>query len=286
LTVSGVLDSTGSQDDQILFTRLDTAQSLLGKQGRVSMAEVAALCAGCPVEEMVRQISEVIPGANVMAIKQVVQGRMETLEHFRKAAYALSAVVALVGALVVLVTMMGSVRERTSEIGIFRAIGYRKSHVMKIILLEAGIISVLAGILGYLLGLGATKVALPFFSGGHGVAVPLDPVLAGGAFALAMILGLAASVYPALLADEPTGNLDTKTTREIRELLRTLNSGGMTILMVTHNPECAQYARRILRLSDGLLVEEEETQKGGEGYPARGDQKGIPFPEAAAFSRI
>jgi putative ABC transport system permease protein len=200
LTVSGVLDSTGSQDDQILFTRLDTAQSLLGMQGRVSMAEVAALCAGCPVEEMVRQVSEVIPGANVMAIKQVVQGRMETLEHFRKGAYALSAVVALVGALVVLVTMMGSVRERTSEIGIFRAIGYRKSHVMKIILLEAGIISVLAGILGYLVGLGATKIALPFFSGSHGVEVPLHPVLAGGAFALAMVLGLAASVYPALLA--------------------------------------------------------------------------------------
>jgi len=200
MTVSGVLDSTGSQDDQILFTRLDTAQTLLGKQGRISMAEVAALCAGCPVEEMVRQISEVIPGAKVMAIKQVVQGRVETLAYFQKAAYALSAVVALVGALVVLVTMMSSVRERTAEIGIFRAIGFRRSHIMSIILLEAAMISALAGVLGYLLGLGATKVALPFFSGGHGVAVPLDPVLAGGAFALSMGLGLAASVYPALLA--------------------------------------------------------------------------------------
>jgi putative ABC transport system permease protein len=197
LTVSGLLDSTGSQDDQILFTRLDTAQSLLGKQGRVSMAEVAALCAGCPVEEMVRQISEVIPGANVMAIKQVVQGRMETLEHFRKAAYALSTVVALVGALVVLVTLMGSVRERTAEIGIFRAIGFRSSHVMRIILLEAGIVSVGSGLLGYAVGLGAAWIALPFFSAGHHVAIPLDPLLAAGALAMAIILGLAASYYPA-----------------------------------------------------------------------------------------
>ena len=62
---------------------------------------------------------------------------------------------------------------------------------------------------------------------------------------------------PILLADEPTGNLDTKTTREMMNLLKELNSDGMTIIMVTHNPECAQYARRILRLSDGLLVEEE-----------------------------
>ena len=63
---------------------------------------------------------------------------------------------------------------------------------------------------------------------------------------------------PILLADEPTGNLDTKNTREMMNLLQELNSDGMTIIMVTHNPECARYARRILRLSDGLLVEEDK----------------------------
>jgi len=200
LIVSGVLESTGSQDDQILISRLDTAQGILGKEGRISMAEVAALCAGCPIEEMVRQISEVLPGANVMAIKQVVMSRLESLDHFRKAAYILSAVVALVGSLVVLVTMMASVRERTAEIGIFRAIGFRRNHVMGIILLEAGILSTLAGVLGYLLGLGAAMVALPFFTASHGVAMVIDPALAGGAIALALVLGLAASIYPAILA--------------------------------------------------------------------------------------
>jgi putative ABC transport system permease protein len=205
LVVSGILEATGSQDDHILFTHLATAQSILHKEGRISLAEVAALCSGCPIEEMVKQISEILPGANVMAIKQVVEGRMETLNHFRKASYGLSAIVALVGALVVLVTMMGSVRERTAEIGIFRAIGFRSSHIMKIILLEAGIVSVLAGVLGYLLGLGATKIALLFFAAegahaGHGIAVPFNPWLAGAALALAIILGLAASYYPARLA--------------------------------------------------------------------------------------
>ena len=62
---------------------------------------------------------------------------------------------------------------------------------------------------------------------------------------------------PILLADEPTGNLDTKNTREMMNLLQQLNADGMTIIMVTHNPDCARYARRILRLSDGLLEEEE-----------------------------
>jgi putative ABC transport system ATP-binding protein len=61
---------------------------------------------------------------------------------------------------------------------------------------------------------------------------------------------------PILLADEPTGNLDTKTTREVMNLLKELNSDGMTIIMVTHNHECAQYAGRILQLLDGILMEE------------------------------
>ncbi len=64
-----------------------------------------------------------------------------------------------------------------------------------------------------------------------------------------------------LLADEPTGNLDTKTSRSIMELFQSLNSEGMTIVMVTHSPESAQCARRILFVSDGLLVREDEAMK-------------------------
>ena len=60
---------------------------------------------------------------------------------------------------------------------------------------------------------------------------------------------------PILLADEPTGNLDTKTTGEVMQLLQSLNAGGTTIIMVTHSHECAGYARRIIQVSDGKLVE-------------------------------
>jgi putative ABC transport system ATP-binding protein len=59
---------------------------------------------------------------------------------------------------------------------------------------------------------------------------------------------------PILLADEPTGNLDTKTSGEIVDLLHRLNEQGMTIIMVTHNPECANSAKRRLMISDGMLV--------------------------------
>jgi putative ABC transport system ATP-binding protein len=62
---------------------------------------------------------------------------------------------------------------------------------------------------------------------------------------------------PVLLADEPTGNLDSKTSSEIMGLLKKLNSEGMTIIMVTHSEESAKSAGRILRIADGLLVDEE-----------------------------
>ena len=60
-----------------------------------------------------------------------------------------------------------------------------------------------------------------------------------------------------LLADEPTGNLDTKTSREIIDLFHKLNHTGITIVMVTHNPECAKEANRVLCVSDGLIMEQE-----------------------------
>ncbi len=200
LVVSGVLQSTGSQDDQLVFARLSTAQSIFGKSGRVSMAEVAALCKDCPIEAMVKQISDVLPGAKVMAIQQVVKSRMEALAHFKKFSYGISGVILLIGSLVVLVTMMGSVRERTDEIGIFRAIGFRKCHIMKIIFMEAAIVSGLAGISGYFLGFGATKAALAVFSASHSGNVPFSFELAGAAVIIALAVGLISSAYPAFMA--------------------------------------------------------------------------------------
>jgi putative ABC transport system ATP-binding protein len=56
-----------------------------------------------------------------------------------------------------------------------------------------------------------------------------------------------------LLADEPTGNLDSATGAEIMELFAELHRSGNTIVLVTHETEMAQHARRIIRLRDGLI---------------------------------
>jgi len=58
-----------------------------------------------------------------------------------------------------------------------------------------------------------------------------------------------------ILADEPTGNIDTKNGKEVMELLSELNEAGTTIVMVTHNQRDASYAHRIINMLDGFLVE-------------------------------
>ncbi len=60
-----------------------------------------------------------------------------------------------------------------------------------------------------------------------------------------------------LLADEPTGNLDSRTTLEIMTLFQRLNEQGITIVMVTHEDDVASYTRRIVTLRDGLIVNDE-----------------------------
>lgn len=57
-----------------------------------------------------------------------------------------------------------------------------------------------------------------------------------------------------LLADEPTGNLDSKTSEEVMSLFRELNDSGQTVVMVTHNPENGRYADRTITLRDGMVV--------------------------------
>src|SRR5262249_48129800 len=59
-----------------------------------------------------------------------------------------------------------------------------------------------------------------------------------------------------LLADEPTGNLDSRTAQEIMALFRQLNAEGHTLIIVTHDPGIASHCRRVIRLHDGRIIED------------------------------
>ncbi|HYA92540.1 MAG TPA: ABC transporter permease [Thermodesulfobacteriota bacterium] len=200
--ISGVLDETGSQDDFLILGDLAFVQEAMKKPGILSLIEVSAFCNTCPIEEIVKQISQKLPYAKVTAIKQTLQTKMEALDHFKKFSVGISIIILLIGSLIVFTNMMASVNERKREIGIFRAIGFRKSHVVRIIFLEALIVGFIAGIVGYLLGLGASQVIGPMITGMKGEALVIDPWLAIGAIFLSSLIGILSSAYPAIHASK------------------------------------------------------------------------------------
>lgn len=201
--VAAVLHETGGSEDGMIMADLAQVQAMLGKPNRLSMIEVSAYCLTCPIEEITAQIRSVLPGAKVTALKQAAKAREENLTRFNNFAYSVAAIVLIIGALVVGVTMMGSVAERVREIGVFRAVGYRRSHIMSIFLTEAGLLGVGGGLLGYGLGFAATALF------GQAIAqmqvrVGVNPWVVLGSGVLSGVLAVLASLYPAWRA----ANLD------------------------------------------------------------------------------
>ncbi|MBD2845847.1 ABC transporter ATP-binding protein [Paenibacillus sp. IB182496] len=84
----------------------------------------------------------------------------------------------------------------------------------------------------------------------------LPSQLSGGQQQRVAIARALAGQPPLLLADEPTGALDSRTSREVMALLQELGGEGNTIVLITHDPAVAAQARRVVRISDGRLTEE------------------------------
>jgi len=195
-TVNAILQPTGASEDTAIIADLHESQKVLEKEGKISMVEIAAFCRGCPIDELTLQIAEKFPDAKVTALKQAVMSKMQSIELFKSFSLGISVLVIFIGSLLVFVTMMGSVSERTREIGIFRAIGFRRGHVMQIILLEALIVGLVGGFLGFFGGNTIAWATLPFVLDG-GVFAGINISLGVISLLLSVSLSLAASLYPA-----------------------------------------------------------------------------------------
>ena len=197
--IVGVIAANGSLDDQAVLADLGVAQQALGKPDAVTMIEVSALCRGCPIEDMVSQMAAVLPHARVAPIRQAVAARERAVLQFSRFAYAVSGIVLLVGTVVVLTTMMASVAERTQEIGILRAVGYRRTQVARVILFEALAVNLAGGIAGWLVGFAASRALAPAMAQ-LTTPIPVDFSLGAAAIVTALVLGAAGGSYPAIRA--------------------------------------------------------------------------------------
>jgi putative ABC transport system permease protein len=140
-----------------------------------------------------------LPHAKVSAIQQAVKARTEMVSRLTRFSATVAAVVLLIGSLLIFTTMMGSVVERTKEIGVLRAIGFRREHIIKSLILEVAIISIVGGLLGWASGLAACRVVLPYFSevgvGSEGSLILLVATVSG-----AVLIGTLSSIYPVMRA--------------------------------------------------------------------------------------
>lgn len=194
--VTATLAQTGTQEDDLIYLDLATAQRLWDRSDELSLIEVSAWCSTCPIEDINAQIAVALPGARVSALLKAVESRSLLIDQFRLFSAVLSGLMILVGCLIVLSSTLAGVRDRRGEIGIFRAIGYRRRHIFTVILTE----NLALALLGASVGLALAAVAAgPLAQSVAGVRVALAPSPATLAMALGASLGVVflASLYPA-----------------------------------------------------------------------------------------
>jgi putative ABC transport system permease protein len=150
--VAGVIEPTGSDDDSVLFADMRFAQAVFGQADHVSFVEVAALCAGCPIEDIVAQLTEKLPDTEIQAMQSIVKQRMYSVHFVEHLILTVSLIILFIACCMVGATMLSSVNERIREIGLLRSLGFSRRGVFGIFCFEAVFIGMTAGVLGYVGG--------------------------------------------------------------------------------------------------------------------------------------
>ena len=203
--VVGIYETGNFQDDGGIVMSLDKLQNLTNNTGEVSLILVKA-SNGADSDELATAIQEQYPDELTTSSSLSGMDRMnQGLDVINTAVWAISLVAILVGGIIVVITMLKAVSERTREIGVLRAIGWTRQRIIKMIIGESILLSLIAIVVGLIVGIGIVEIL-----GSTGMIPGLMPSFSVSLFVkgigVALLLGIIGGIYPAYRASrlEPT----------------------------------------------------------------------------------
>ncbi|MGV8143053.1 MAG: ABC transporter permease [Methanothermobacter sp.] len=203
--IVGIYETGNFQDDSGIVMSLNTLQNLTNNTGEVSLILVKA-DNGTDATELSSTIKdkfsdELTTSTSLSGMERMNQG----LDIINTGAWAISLVAILVGGIIVVITMLKAVSERTREIGVLRAIGWTKKRIMKMIIGESLLLSLIATVVGIVIGVGIVEI-LSTTQLMPGIMPSFSALLFLKGIGVALLLGILGGIYPAYRASklEPT----------------------------------------------------------------------------------
>lgn len=198
--VIGIYESYNVFENGSMIMEIDELSRLMGREGDATFFMVTARRTDkAAIEALRKRIKGLQQGVDAMPGKEYADTASE-LRLARSAAWLTSTVALFVGAIGTLNTMVMSVFERVQEIGVLRAIGWRKSRVMRWIMLESLLLAAIGAVLGSLIGAAVTRFLSTLPSAARLVSGEIEPSIIAQGFAIALGVGLLGGAYPAYRA--------------------------------------------------------------------------------------
>ncbi|HID77811.1 MAG TPA: ABC transporter permease [Planctomycetaceae bacterium] len=205
--VIGIFESPNLFESGSMIMPLDQLQRLQDRKGQVTLFSVVAergdretveaICRRITTE--IPRLVEYAPSLEARPVQEFVEQAVE-LRLARSVAWLTSAIALVVGTIGMINTMLMAVFERTRELALLRAIGWRKSRVVRMILLESVLLGVAGAVLGTVGGIVLTRILSMLPASGRMVAGDISASVVLQGFAVAMVVGVCGGVYPALRA--------------------------------------------------------------------------------------
>jgi putative ABC transport system permease protein len=195
--IVGLYQSSIPWENGGLIVHADVLAKQLGRDDNYTLVFVYTAFEG--IDAVQARIKAKFPDFQVIPPDEFTMAFDEQLALIDEFIYIITLIALVVGVLGVLNTMMMSVAERTREIGMLRALGWSRGRVLRMVLIEGVLLSVIGGGIGLLLGVGGTEALIAWYNDAYLVARYLPETFVYGAL-VALVVGVLAAFYPAMRA--------------------------------------------------------------------------------------